>query len=301
VAERLVCSRLSAGAQFLPSAPNLLLEALPAAERAVLAPHLTRIELQQHDVLFDLRDRIRYLYFALDAVVSLVVPLSTGEVIETAMAGRDGVIGATAGLNGRASLNRGIVQIGGSCLRCPVEPLKRVLRDLPCLRALLGGHEQALFAQAQQAADELPLTQEYIAQMLGVRRTSVTMIARTLQQAGMIRYTRGHIKLTDLQALRETACECYEVVRANYEELVQPPSSPAADQYFESCSVELNNRLLSPRSPRRLCDRNFAARALRITGSFKAGLIRAFSIFHGTVAAVTRSLSFGDAVQSYPM
>jgi CRP-like cAMP-binding protein len=310
----------------LPSAPNLLLEALPAAERAVLAPHLTRIELQQHDVLFDLRDRIRYLYFALDAVVSLVVPLSTGEVIETAMAGRDGVIGATAGLNGRASLNRGIVQIGGSCLRCPVEPLKRVLRDLPCLRALLGGHEQALFAQAQQAAacnathviesrlgrwllraadlhgsDELPLTQEYIAQMLGVRRTSVTMIARTLQQAGMIRYTRGHIKLTDLQALRETACECYEVVRANYEELVQPPSSPAADQYFESCSVELNNRLLSPRSPRRLCDRNFAARALRITGSFKAGLIRAFSIFHGTVAAVTRSLSFGDAVQSYPM
>jgi CRP-like cAMP-binding protein len=285
----------------LPSAPNLLLEALPAAERAVLAPHLTRIELQQHDVLFDLRDRIRYLYFALDAVVSLVVPLSTGEVIETAMAGRDGVIGATAGLNGRASLNRGIVQIGGSCLRCPVEPLKRVLRDLPCLRALLGGHEQALFAQAQQAADELPLTQEYIAQMLGVRRTSVTMIARTLQQAGMIRYTRGHIKLTDLQALRETACECYEVVRANYEELVQPPSSPAADQYFESCSVELNNRLLSPRSPRRLCDRNFAARALRITGSFKAGLIRAFSIFPGTVAAVTRSLSFGDAVQSYPM
>jgi CRP-like cAMP-binding protein len=285
----------------LPSAPNLLLEVLPAAERAVLAPHLTRIELQQHDVLFDLRDRIRYLYFALDAVVSLVVPLSTGEVIETAMAGRDGVIGATAGLNGRASLNRGIVQIGGSCLRCPVEPLKRVLRDLPCLRALLGGHEQALFAQAQQAADELPLTQEYIAQMLGVRRTSVTMIARTLQQAGMIRYTRGHIKLTDLQALRETACECYEVVRANYEELVQPPSSPAADQYFESCSVELNNRLLSPRSPRRLCDRNFAARALRITGSFKAGLIRAFSIFHGTVAAVTRSLSFGDAVQSYPM
>jgi CRP-like cAMP-binding protein len=285
----------------LPSAPNLLLEALPAAERAVLAPHLTRIELQQHDVLFDLRDRIRYLYFALDAVVSLVVPLSTGEVIETAMAGRDGVIGATAGLNGRASLNRGIVQIGGSCLRCPVEPLKRVLRDLPCLRALLGGHEQALFAQAQQAADELPLTQEYIAQMLGVRRTSVTMIARTLQQAGMIRYTRGHIKLTDLQALRETACECYEVVRANYEELVQPPSSPAADQYFESCSVELNNRLLSPRSPRRLCDRNFAARALRITGSFKAGLIRAFSPFPRKVVAVTRSLSFGDAVQSYPM
>ena len=133
-------------------ATNLLLEVLPAAERVALAPLLTRVELQQHDVLFDIRDTIRHVYFPLDAVVSLVVPLSTGEVIETAMVGRDGVTGVAAALNGRVSLNRAIVQIGGGSVRCAVEPLKRILQDHPYLRALLGGHEQALFAQAQQAA-----------------------------------------------------------------------------------------------------------------------------------------------------
>jgi CRP-like cAMP-binding protein len=104
-----------------------------------------------------------------------------------------------------------------------------------------------LFAQAQQCAacnathviesrfakwllrsadlcgsDELPLTQEYIAQMLGVRRTSVTVVARTLQEAGLIRYRRGHIKLVDVPALRESACECYETVKMNYQELLHP-------------------------------------------------------------------------------
>jgi CRP-like cAMP-binding protein len=226
---------------------NLLLEALPAAERRALGRYLKRIEVQQHKILFDIRDPIRDVYFPLDAVVSLVIPLSTGEVVETAMVGRDGVIGAAAALNGRVSLSRAIVQIGGSFMRCAVDPLKQLVRDHAHLRGLLGGHEQALFAQAQQAAacnathviesrlarwllraadlhgaDELPLTQEYIAQMLGVRRTSVTMVARTLQQAGMIRYTRGHIKLLDIQALQDTACECYDAVKANYAALVQP-------------------------------------------------------------------------------
>jgi Mn-dependent DtxR family transcriptional regulator len=70
--------------------------------------------------------------------------------------------------------------------------------------------------------DELPLTQEYIAQMLGVRRTSVTMVARSLQEAGLIRYTRGNIKLLDVAALRETACECYETVKMNYDALLHP-------------------------------------------------------------------------------
>jgi CRP-like cAMP-binding protein len=111
----------------------------------------------------------------------------------------------------------------------------------------MGAHEQALLAQAQQSAacnathviesrlsrwllraadlhggDELPLTQEYIAQMLGVRRTSVTVVARTLQEAGMIRYRRGHIKLIDVAALQETACECYQTIKLNYDALFHP-------------------------------------------------------------------------------
>jgi CRP-like cAMP-binding protein len=224
---------------------NLLLQALPNPEREALASHLEQIELRQHNVLFDIRDAITDVYFAADAVVSLVIPLSTGEVVETAMVGRDGVIGAAAALNGRVSLNQAIVQISGQALRCPVEPLKEILEEHSHIRSLMGGHEQALLAQAQQSAacnvthviesrlarwllraadlhgsDELPLTQEYIAQMLGVRRTSVTVVARTLQEAGMIRYRRGHIKLLDIPALQETACECYHTVKMNYDALL---------------------------------------------------------------------------------
>jgi CRP-like cAMP-binding protein len=224
---------------------NLLLQALPDAERRALAPLLTQTELKQHKLLFDIRDEITDIYFATDAVVSLVIPLSSGEVIETAMVGRDGIIGAAAALNGRVSLNQGIVQIGGFALRCAIDPLKEILKAHPYIRSMIGGHEQALFAQAQQSAacnvahviesrlsrwllraadlhgsNELPLTQEYIAQMLGVRRTSVTVVARTLQEAGLIRYTRGHIKLVDIAGLQETACECYQTVKLNYDALL---------------------------------------------------------------------------------
>jgi CRP-like cAMP-binding protein len=202
-------------------------------------------ELAQHTNLFDVRDTIKHVYFPIDAAISLVIPLSTGEIVETAMVGRDGVVGAAAALNGRHSLNRAMVQIGGQCLVCAVDPLKALLQEHRHMRSLIGAHEQALFAQAQQSAacnathviesrfarwllrasdlrgsNELPLTQEYIAQMLGVRRTSVTLVARTLQKAGMIRYARGHIKLIDVPALQETACECYQTVKINYDNML---------------------------------------------------------------------------------
>jgi GAF domain-containing protein len=175
------------------------------------------------------------------------MPLAEGDVVETAMTGRDGVVGAAAALNGRMSLNRAIVQIGGQSLACDLEDFKALAKEHPRVLSLIGSHEQALFAQAQQSAacnathhlesrlarwllrtadlrggDELDLTQEYIAEMLGVRRTSVTLIARTLQQAGIIKYTRGHIKVLDFPALRDTACECYEAVKLNYDTMLDP-------------------------------------------------------------------------------
>ena len=225
---------------------NLLLESLPDNERDALQPHLRVERLTQHRTLFDVRETMKDVFFPVDAVVSLVVPLSSGEILESAMVGRDGVIGVAAALNGRISLNRALVQIGGDCLVCGVEPLRDLLQDNLQMRSLIGAHEQALFAQAQQSAacnathviesrfarwllraadlsgsDQLPLTQEYIAQMLGVRRTSVTVVARTLQEAGMIRYGRGHIKLLDIPALIETACECYQTVKSNYENILR--------------------------------------------------------------------------------
>lgn len=231
----------------MPHQNNLLLDALPQQERQALAARLKQTELQQHAVLFDVHEAVNQIYFPTTAVVSLVVPLSTGEIVETAMVGRDSVIGGGAALNGRVSLNRGVVQLGGECLACTADALTALLKDHPAIRSLLGAHEQALFAQAQQSAacnathviesrlarwllraadlhgsPELPLTQEYIANMLGVRRTSVTLVARTLQEAGMIHYSRGHIRLLDVRALEDTACECYQTVKLNYDALLHP-------------------------------------------------------------------------------
>ena len=229
----------------VPPNTNLLLDYASASERQALAPYLRPVQLKQHQILFDMSDTVTDVYFPTDAVISLVVPLSTGEVIETAMVGRDGVIGAGAALSGSVSLNRAIVQIGGHVLRCPIEPLKAILRNHPDLQSLIFAHEQALFAQAQQSAacnatqtiecrlarwllraadlhgsNELQVTQDFIAQMLGVRRTSVTEVARTLQKAGMIRCWRGHIKLLDVPALQKTTCECYQTIKLAYDALL---------------------------------------------------------------------------------
>jgi CRP-like cAMP-binding protein len=229
---------------------NLILESLPQAERDALQAHLTPVATRQHTLLQEIRDTVTHAYFPIDAVVSLVVPLSTGEIIEIAMVGRDGLIGGATALNGRVALNRGIVQVAGHCLRINADDLRAVAAKHPSLQRAIAAHEQVLLLQAQQSAacnavhlienrlarwllraadlrgsNELDLTQEYLAEMLGVRRTSVSLIANTLQQAGLIRYRRGHIELTNIPALQETACECYEAVKLGYETLLHRQSN----------------------------------------------------------------------------
>jgi len=231
----------------MPHQTNRLLDALPNVVRQAISSRLTHTELKQEQILFDVREVVTEIHFPIDAVVSLVVPLATGEIVETAMTGRDGVVGAGAALNGRVSFNRAIVQISGQSLYCSLDLFKSLVQEHPAVLSLVGSHEQALFAQAQQSAacnashylenrlarwllraadlhgsDELELTQEFLAEMLGARRTSITVIARTLQQAGMIEYARGRIKLTDVPALQETACECYETVKLNYDAMLHP-------------------------------------------------------------------------------
>ena len=110
---------------WLPRNSNHLLNALPDGEREALAPHLKPVAYKRHDILYDVRQEVNEVYFATDAVVSLVVPLSTGEVVESAMVGRDGIVGAGAALNGRVSLNRAIVQIGGRISGLPGRTAKR--------------------------------------------------------------------------------------------------------------------------------------------------------------------------------
>ena len=212
---------------------NTLLSLLSPADLQALEPHMKPAHFEQHQVLFEADEQIRHVYFPTSAVVSLVITLSTGEMIEAAMVGKDGVVGASAALDGKMALSRGIIQLSGEIVVCDIDALKSAALQSPKLLSLLIRHEQTVYAQAQQSAacfathqvearlcrwllrardlsgsDNLPFTQEYLGEMLGVRRTSVTAVAHTLQEAGLIKYARGKIQIVDAKGLQESACEC---------------------------------------------------------------------------------------------
>src|SRR4051794_31681018 len=163
--------------------------------------------------------------------------MEVGDMIETAMVGRDGVVNATAALDGKISLHKGFVRADGAASAITPDALRDSEDKFPPFRSILIRHEQVLLAQAQQSAacnashtvearmcrwllrmrdlagEELPLTQEFLAQMMGVRRTSVSLVANTLQQAGLISYRRGRVRIVNVEGIRESACECYDAVR----------------------------------------------------------------------------------------
>jgi CRP-like cAMP-binding protein len=228
-----------------PHSPNQFLAVLPPADFDQLRPHLRAIGFIQGDVLFRTGDTINRVYFPYSGIISIVVDLADGGMIEAAMVGRDSIAGASSALDGRISLNTGIVQIAGHGCVLPVSQLRKVAEDNPSFRATLIRHEQLLFAQAQQSAacnvshalpnrlarwllrardlsgsELLPLTQEFLGQMLGVQRSSVSIIANTLQQAGLIHYRRGRIQITDVEGLKAVSCECYARVKSHSDRLV---------------------------------------------------------------------------------
>ncbi|OKO67072.1 Crp/Fnr family transcriptional regulator [Bradyrhizobium sp. NAS96.2] len=226
---------------------NLLLGQLGQDDFQRLEPYLKITPFKQHAVLFEAEQEIQHVYFPTSAVVSLVVTLESGELVEAAMVGSDGVVGASAALDGRISLSRGIVQLSGDIVVSSLNGVKSAALQSPKLLSLLVRHEQTVYAQAQQSAacfalhhvqsrlcrwllrardlagsDTLPFTQEYLAEMLGVRRTSVTVVAHTLQSAGLIKYARGKIQILDVEALQDSACECYGAVKRHYARLLGP-------------------------------------------------------------------------------
>ncbi|MDQ2084309.1 Crp/Fnr family transcriptional regulator [Xanthobacteraceae bacterium Astr-EGSB] len=229
-----------------PSNPtNLLLASLLPSELSALQLHLKPIELAQETVLFEAGQEIDRIYFPHAGIVSLVVGLASGEIIESAMIGRESLVGGSAALNGRLSLTTAVVQIAGSASVLDADRLRALAQDNNGFRTTIIRHEELILAQAQQSAacnavhavearlarwllrcrdltgsDELPLTQEFLAQMLGVRRTSVSLVANTFQQAGFLRYRRGHIRIVDVEGLRESACECYDTIRTHAERLL---------------------------------------------------------------------------------
>lgn len=230
--------------------PNRLLASLPANAFAIIAPHLKPFELTFGDVLAEVGSTIKQVYFPHSGIISLVVELSVGDMIETAMVGNDGVFNAGSALDGKVSLNKAIVQRAGTASIIAVDRLRTISDANKVFRSIIIHHDQVLFAQSQQSAacnashsvearmcrwllrmrdlassDELTLTQEYLAQMMGVRRPSVSLVANTLQKAGYIKYQRGNIRITDLRGLRTGTCECYGTLKSHYEKLLDRKTS----------------------------------------------------------------------------
>ena len=229
----------------MSQSPNRILNSLPQNIFAATEPHLQPVDLIFGSIVAETGRPVTKVYFPYDGVVSLVVEMKVGDMIETAMVGRDGVVNGTSSLDGAISLHKGIVQVAGSATMLSSEALRTLANEFEPFRSILIRHEQVLLAQAQQSAgcnashtvearmcrwlmrirdltgsNEMQLTQEFLAQMLGVRRTSVSLIAGTLQKAGFIKYRRGNIELLDIAALQEGACECYEAVNENYKRLL---------------------------------------------------------------------------------
>jgi CRP-like cAMP-binding protein len=225
--------------------PNRLLQALPAAEFLSLVPHLETVELVKGTVLIEANAPIQQVYLPHGGIVSMMVNLSEGQTVEVAMVGRDSLVGAAAALDDAPSLTDAVVVVPGTASVLDAADLRNAADRSSAFRNLLARHEQSLSAQAQQAAachashsvesrlsrlllrardlcdsEGLPLTQEFLAQMIGVRRNAVSIVAHALQQAGIVSYSRGHIEITDIDGLRKSSCECYQVIQAQCDRLL---------------------------------------------------------------------------------
>jgi CRP-like cAMP-binding protein len=224
------------------------LQALPEAEFEVLRPHISVVELVRETVLAEAGAPLTYVYLPHSGVISLMVRLSEGQTVDVAMVGRDSVVGALAALDGGISLTDAVVRLPGTASIVGVADFRAAADRSAAFRTLLARHEQALIAQAQQSAacnashsvearltrwllrardlwdsETLPLTQEFLAHMIGVQRNAVSIVAHELQRAGIIRYSRGQIEITNVEGLRETSCECYHAVKAQHDRLLRAP------------------------------------------------------------------------------
>jgi CRP-like cAMP-binding protein len=233
---------------------NRLLAALAADDFARLEPHLEVVTLPRGKVLYDTGDIVQHAYFPHDAVVSLIAVMQDGGLVEMGVFGREGVFGLVSAFVSRESLGRYMVQIPGCASRIASERLNEAVEASPPVRQLIRRHIEALLAKTFQTVacnavhsvdarccrwilsthdrvdqDTLPLTHEFLAEMLGVQRSTVSIIARTLQTAGLIAQSRGVITVVDRAGLEDAACECYGIIRAHYDRLLPGTHAPPRD------------------------------------------------------------------------
>lgn len=224
---------------------NHLLAALPAADSARLFPQLEWVEMPLGQVLHEPDMLMRHVYFPTTAIVSLLYVMEDGASAEIAVVGNEGIVGVTLFMGGETTTSRAVVQSAGASYRLKGQLLKDEFFRAGPMQRLLLRYTQALLTQMAQtavcnrhhsldeqlcrwlllsldrlASNELVMTQELIANMLGVRREGVTEAAGKLQKAGLIDYRRGHIKVIDRPGLEARTCECYAVVKKEFDRLL---------------------------------------------------------------------------------
>ena len=233
----------------MPALPNPnqnhLLAALPATEFARLAPHLELVPMPLGEILYEPGGQLQYAYFPTTAIVSLHYVMESGASAETAGVGNEGVIGISLFMGGDTTPSSAVVQTAGHGYRLESNLLKREFNRAGFMQGLLLRYTQALMTQMSQTAacnrhhsveqqlcrwllltlDRIPsndliMTQELVASMLGVRREGITQAAGKLQHAGFIRYRRGHIAVLERSGLESRVCECYAVVRKELSRLL---------------------------------------------------------------------------------
>jgi CRP-like cAMP-binding protein len=232
---------------------NYLLQAMSRDDRAALEPHFQRVTLASGDVLFEPGYPVEWVYFPNTAVASVVTVMADGRTVESDTVGYESVVGALSMLGSSVATSRTFIQIAGTAVRAPAARIRQRAEVSSSLRLLLIRHANANLAQAHQsvacnalhalterlcrwllmshdrtADDRIRLTQQYLATMLGVQRTTVTEALQDLTVAGLIRQERGAILILDRAGLEALVCECYDVVRLNLEQLIG--REPSADR-----------------------------------------------------------------------
>jgi CRP-like cAMP-binding protein len=224
---------------------NRLLAALPRAEYARLRPHLKKVSLPLKDILYEANGPIPHVFFPLNGVVSLVIIMDGGVSLEVGTIGNEGIVGTPIFLGSASSPTRAISQVPGEALRMETKVFQDEIRRRGSLYGLVQRYTQAMINQISQSTvcnhrhsvekrmcrwllmshdrvgiDEFQLTQEFLAQMLGVRRPTVSAVAGILQKAGLITYHRGRMTVLDRKGLEAASCECYEVVAKELDRLL---------------------------------------------------------------------------------
>ncbi len=231
---------------------NFLLSALDPADLEALSPHLEEVSLSASQVLFETGDLIDAIYFPGSACISIVTIMSDGKAVETSTVGRESGVGLLDALTQQPARNRFFAQIAGSAIRLPAVVFRHRVAESPPLLGLTLRHARATSIQAEQGvacnishevqgrlarwllmtqdrvgAARFPLTQEYMAIMTGVQRSTVSVMAGALKKAGVIDYVRGQVVIRDRAALIRHACECYRVVSEEFEALHAGAGKPA--------------------------------------------------------------------------